>query len=65
MTSDRPYRRGLPVARALAELQRHAGSQFDTSIVAALVRLHEADALEVVRNGSEESCEGHLQALSR
>lgn len=62
MTSDRPYRRGLPVERALAELQRHAGSQFDASIVAALVSLHEAGALEVVRNGNEESFEGHLQA---
>ena len=65
MTSDRPYRRGLPVARALAELQRHAGSQFDVEIVAALVSLHAAGALEVVRNGNEESCEGQLEALSR
>jgi len=50
MTSDRPYRRGLPVARALGELRRHAGAQFDVEIVAALVQLHEAGALEVVRH---------------
>jgi len=45
MTSDRPYRRGLPVARALSELTRHAGTQFDEEIVAALVELHAVGAL--------------------
>ncbi|TMQ60903.1 MAG: HD-GYP domain-containing protein [Candidatus Eisenbacteria bacterium] len=40
MTSDRPYRKGLPIARALVELNRHAGSQFDTRAVAALSELH-------------------------
>lgn len=41
MTSDRPYRKGLPVPQALAELTRHAGSQFDGEIVEALVLMHE------------------------
>src|SRR6185437_15233878 len=36
MTSDRPYRRALPIEDALAELERHAGTQFDPSCVAAL-----------------------------
>jgi putative nucleotidyltransferase with HDIG domain len=40
MTSDRPYRKGLPVERALSELNRHAGTQFDAEIVGALVALH-------------------------
>jgi HD-GYP domain-containing protein (c-di-GMP phosphodiesterase class II) len=40
MVSDRPYRKGLPVARALGELKRHAGTQFDADIVAVLVALH-------------------------
>jgi len=40
MTSDRPYRMGLPVPRALAELRRHAGSQFDREIVEALIEVH-------------------------
>jgi len=44
MTSDRPYRKGLAVAVALAELERHAGTQFDPSVVAAF--------LEVVRTGA-------------
>ena len=38
MTSDRPYRRGRPVSEALAELERHAGTQFDPDCVRALVR---------------------------
>jgi diguanylate cyclase (GGDEF)-like protein/putative nucleotidyltransferase with HDIG domain len=36
ITSDRPYRAGRPVADALAELERHAGTQFDPRCVAAL-----------------------------
>jgi putative nucleotidyltransferase with HDIG domain len=47
MTSDRPYRKGLPVARALAELHRHAGSQFEPRAVAALSSLHETGALSL------------------
>jgi putative nucleotidyltransferase with HDIG domain len=33
MTSDRPYRRGLSHAEALAILERFAGSQFDPAVV--------------------------------
>jgi response regulator RpfG family c-di-GMP phosphodiesterase len=35
MTSHRPYRRGLSLAEAMAELRRHAGTQFDPEAVAA------------------------------
>jgi HD-GYP domain-containing protein (c-di-GMP phosphodiesterase class II) len=37
MTSDRPYRRALPLAEALGELRRHAGTQFDPRVVEALL----------------------------
>jgi HD-GYP domain-containing protein (c-di-GMP phosphodiesterase class II) len=40
MTSNRPYRAAMPLADALAELGRHAGTQFDPKVVEALV--HEA-----------------------
>ncbi|MBB4947043.1 hypothetical protein F4556_002578 [Kitasatospora gansuensis] len=43
MTTTRSYRRGRPVAEAVTELQRCAGSQFDPAMVRALVeavRLH-------------------------
>ena len=39
MTSDRPYRRAPGAEFALAELRRHAGSQFDPAVVAALCRV--------------------------
>ena len=37
MTRDRPYRKAMSRDHALAELARHAGSQFDSEVVAALI----------------------------
>jgi HD-GYP domain-containing protein (c-di-GMP phosphodiesterase class II) len=37
MTSDRSYRRALPVEQALAELRAGSGSQFDPRVVDALL----------------------------
>jgi diguanylate cyclase (GGDEF)-like protein len=46
MTSSRIYRPGMPVDRALAELERGAGSQFDPHVAAALIDLvRESDLL--------------------
>jgi diguanylate cyclase (GGDEF)-like protein len=39
MTTDRPYRKALSQAEAMAELRRCAGSQFDPSVVQALETL--------------------------
>jgi diguanylate cyclase (GGDEF)-like protein/putative nucleotidyltransferase with HDIG domain len=39
MTSDRPYRRGMSVAEAVAELHAHAGTQFDPHVVSAFERV--------------------------
>ncbi len=39
MTSSRTYRPGMPIERALAELERGAGSQFDAQVAAVLVAL--------------------------
>ena len=41
MTSDRPYRRAVSTADALAELRRCAGRQFDPMVVAAVTQLVE------------------------
>jgi diguanylate cyclase (GGDEF)-like protein/putative nucleotidyltransferase with HDIG domain len=43
MTSDRPYRRALQVDVALAELRRHAGTQFDATCVAELAASLDAE----------------------
>ena len=37
MTSDRPYRKALPLEVAIEELQAHRGTQFDPRVVDALV----------------------------
>jgi diguanylate cyclase (GGDEF)-like protein len=37
MTTDRPYRPGMPESAALAELRRHAGTQFAPAVVEAFV----------------------------
>lgn len=37
MTTDRPYRKGMAEARALAEIERGAGSQFDPTLACLFV----------------------------
>jgi HD-GYP domain-containing protein (c-di-GMP phosphodiesterase class II) len=41
MTSTRAYRRAMPQEDAVAELERHAGEQFDADCVGALLRVLE------------------------
>ncbi len=48
MTSDRPYRPGMPVPQALAELRRCAGAQFAPQVVEAFVDLVEGDHVAVL-----------------
>jgi diguanylate cyclase (GGDEF)-like protein len=53
MTSDRPYRAGMPVEDAVAELRRCSGTQFEPSIVEALAQLVDAGELTVLALRSE------------
>ncbi len=39
MTSDRPYRMGMPLEKALAILQQGAGTQWDAELVDAFLRI--------------------------
>jgi len=39
MTSDRPYRRALPAAKAITEIERCAGSQLDPAVVRAFLAM--------------------------
>lgn len=43
MTSDRPYRKGMDHQKALAEIQRCAGQQFDPELVDAFCRISQHD----------------------
>jgi HD-GYP domain-containing protein (c-di-GMP phosphodiesterase class II) len=45
MTSTRPYRRALPAARALVEIERCAGTQFDPAIALAFLTAWDSGAL--------------------
>jgi diguanylate cyclase (GGDEF)-like protein len=42
MTTDRPYRRAIPVEEARRRLEAGAGSQFDPNVVAACLRVFDA-----------------------
>jgi HD-GYP domain-containing protein (c-di-GMP phosphodiesterase class II) len=44
MTTDRPYRKALPVSAALAELRANAGAQFDPDVVESLVAVQAQNA---------------------
>jgi HD-GYP domain-containing protein (c-di-GMP phosphodiesterase class II) len=46
MTSDRPYRRALTQGRAIAELERCAGTQFDPDVVAVFAEAWQQGAFE-------------------
>ncbi len=41
MTSDRPYRRGMPAAAAFAEMEKQAGKQFDPQYASAFLGMRE------------------------
>jgi putative two-component system response regulator len=49
MTTTRPYRRALPIERALREIERCAGTQFDPAIAHAFLEAWNAGALEPAR----------------
>lgn len=46
MTSDRVYRSRLPVAEAIRRLEEASGTQFDASLVAVFLRLHQEGKVE-------------------
>ncbi len=41
MTTDRPYRRAVPIDAALEEVERHAGTQFDPELARAWIEIVE------------------------
>lgn len=48
MTSDRPYRSGLPLAAAVDEVVRLSGTQFDPACVLTLTQVPDEDLLHLI-----------------
>ncbi len=66
MTSDRPYRAGMPVARAFAELSSGSGTHFDPQCVEAFVRIRPRLEGLLEREAAERrDAEGGAHTLSR
>ena len=40
MITDRPYRKGMPIERAIEELKRNRGTQFDPTVVDAIIAIY-------------------------
>lgn len=53
MTSNRPYRRGMPIERALAIIEENSGSQFDPEFADHLVALGRRGVLAHIAGHSE------------
>ena len=45
MTTDRPYRKAMPVETAIEELRRNSGTQFDPDVVEAFLKMLSDDGL--------------------
>ena len=53
MTSNRPYRRGMPVSKALSIIEENLDAQFDSELGSRFVALGQAGALDTVVGCSE------------
>jgi HD-GYP domain-containing protein (c-di-GMP phosphodiesterase class II) len=66
MTSDRPYRSGMPAAKAFAELENGAGTHFDPTCVAAFLRVRpKIEALLAKEADERRFSEGGSHTISR
>ncbi|MGI9590339.1 MAG: HD domain-containing phosphohydrolase, partial [Myxococcota bacterium] len=50
MTSDRPYRKALPLEAVFSELDKYSGSQFDPACVQAFIRVIEREGESFIRS---------------
>jgi HD-GYP domain-containing protein (c-di-GMP phosphodiesterase class II) len=62
MTTDRSYRRAMPLSAALAELQANRGTQFDPRVVDALLDLY-ADAVPAADASSADATAPGVQSV--
>ena len=64
MTSDRPYRKALPLEVALAEIRDKRGSQFCPSVVDALDRVMARDEHIRTQFSAPVDVEAHATVIS-
>ena len=64
MVTDRPYRKGMTVQKAVEELKRNRGTQFDPIVVDAIVSLYEEGDLKPMhhRHDASHALEGSTGA---
>ena len=53
MTSDRPYRKALPIENVVRELHKFSGSQFDPEIVNGFLRLLDREGDEFIKKDQQ------------
>jgi putative nucleotidyltransferase with HDIG domain len=61
MSSDRPYRKGLPLERVVQELREFSGSQFDPNCVDACLRLIEQEGEAFIRKDQKFDIDAFLE----
>ncbi len=64
MTSDRSYRKALPVDMALSELQKYRGTQFDANVVDTVMELHARGEFMVIPDSDVEKVIRQIQQVA-
>jgi putative nucleotidyltransferase with HDIG domain len=64
MTSDRSYRKALPIDRALGELQKYSGTQFRTDVVETILAMHERGEFDIIPDSDIQQVICEIQRVS-
>jgi hypothetical protein len=64
MTSDRSYRKALPIDRALGELQKYSGTQFLTDVVETILAMHERGEFDIIPDSDIQQVICEIQRVS-
>jgi putative nucleotidyltransferase with HDIG domain len=64
MTSDRPYRKGMPPAVAFAEIEKQSGKQFDPVFAVAFLEIKDAILQEMLCWASKQQATRRLRTVS-
>jgi HD-GYP domain-containing protein (c-di-GMP phosphodiesterase class II) len=65
MTSDRPYRKALPMETAIAEMEQGAGTQFDPAMAEAFLSIPRQRLLDITGFWSHQSPSEAVVAAGR